>query len=378
MTHSPTSNRPTSALRRDPAVDALRGFALLGVVLANATWFAGKAQLISSSLDMAALAIINSIFTNRFFLMFSFLFGFGFTSQERRHQENSIKFRTRFARRMAVLFGFGLLHATFLFVGDILMLYAVCGGLLWLCRGLDVRTLFVLGAISVATGVLSQTFGYYLLSGPHGPAALPGEGFRGDFFEVVGFNISVLPSDVLPLTLLVNGPFALGMFLLGRAASIADMFPLKYTLQSSTRKLVVFSACISIPLSYIFYSFSFAAPGHDSVFAGLLWCAISPVAALTMALTAYDWFLSHENALLSRVMAAAGRNTLTAYILSSVLFCTVFYGWGLDKYDSLPASIILMVALGNYALIVALCAIWQTRFRLGPLEWVWRRLTDLK
>jgi uncharacterized protein len=380
MTLSPTLNLSGSAAKRDVAIDALRGFALLGVILANAPWFAGKAQLISSSyasLDLAALATINSVFTNRFFLIFSFLFGFGFTSQESRHPTHSVKFRTRFARRMAVLFGFGLLHATFLFVGDILMLYAVCGGLLWVCRGLQVRTLFVLGAISLAIGVVSQTFGYYLLSGPPGPAAYPGEGFRGSFAEVVGFNLSVFPSDVLPLTLLVNGPFALGMFLLGRSASIAGYFPLRNPLPANTRMFVAASSCVSILLSFIFYSFSFVAPGQESVVAAFLWCAISPVAALTIALTAYNWFLAHENSLLSRMMSATGRQTLTAYVLSSTLLCTIFYGWGLDKYDSLSAIIIFILALGIYTCIIAMCCLWQIQFRIGPLEWIWRSLTQM-
>jgi uncharacterized protein len=188
--------------KRIVAVDALRGFALLGVVIANSIWLSGHASLLGEThrnLDAAAFAVIGTVFTNRFFLIFSFLFGFGFSIQEQRHPANSHKFPAQYARRMAALFGFGALHATFLFVGDILMLYALLGGVLWLCRRLSVRILVQLGIFFAVVGVFTQAYGYWLISCmlTDNPTTA-GMGFRAGFLSIVGLNISVFWNGFCP------------------------------------------------------------------------------------------------------------------------------------------------------------------------------------
>jgi uncharacterized protein len=372
-------------LDRMLAVDALRGFALFGVVIANSIFFAGHASLQvkpHGMLDTAALAAIGTVFTNRFFLIFSFLFGFGFTIQEQRHPANSRKFAAQYGRRMTALFAFGAAHAAFLFVGDILMLYAVLGGALWFCRRLPVRILTQSGLFFAMAGALTQAYGYWLISGMLGdqPTA-SGTGFRADFFTIVELNIRIFWNDVLMLMLLINGVFAISMFFLGRAAYLSGYVPPSPAWLDKHRFHIATGLAVGLAASFTGFLFGHANSSlqhHPSLLATIVWCVASPVTAASMALVVYSWFVDHKNSAVVRLLADTGRNTLSAYILHSVIFCGLFYGWGFDLYDSKSASSVLLIALCVYLVILAVFHFWQRKFRYGPFEWLWRSITDLR
>jgi uncharacterized protein len=81
---------------------------------------------------------------------------------------------------------------------------------------------------------------------------------------------------------------------------------------------------------------------------------------------------------LLRPLAAVGRTTLTLYILQSLIFVPVFYGFGLGLYDDWNQLVRLWVGLGAIAAQLVLAHWWLRRFRYGPVEWVWRALTFLR
>ena len=76
-----------------------------------------------------------------------------------------------------------------------------------------------------------------------------------------------------------------------------------------------------------------------------------------------------------RPLAAVGRTTLTLYILQSLVFVPVFYGFGLGLYDDWNQMVRLWVGLGAIAAQLVLAAWWLRHFQYGPIEWVWRALT---
>jgi uncharacterized protein len=367
------------------AVDALRGFALSGVVIANSIWFSGHASLLSGAsgrLDATALAIIGTVFTNRYFLIFSFLFGFGFTVQEQRHPANSHRFAAQYARRMTALFAFGAVHASLLFVGDILMLYAVLGGALWFCRRLPVRTLMQLGVFFAIAGVFTQVYGYWLIYGmlSDNPTP-PGIGFRAGFLSIVTLNTKVFWNEVLTLMLLINGVMAMGMFFFGRAAYLSGYFPPSSAWFGKRRIYITTGLATGLAASFAGFLLGHANSDPQyvpSLLATIAWCVAGPVTAVSMALVAYSWFADHQESVLVRLLADTGRNTLSAYFLHSVIFCGLFYGWGFDLYDSMSASAVLLVAFGVYAVILTFFHFWQRQFRYGPFEWLWRSVTDMR
>ncbi|MFD1050261.1 DUF418 domain-containing protein, partial [Kibdelosporangium lantanae] len=128
-------------------VDALRGFALLGILIANIAFFASgyPAHLAtdpahSSWLDNGTEWAVRFFVDTKFYLLFSFLFGYSFTLQLDSAARASAAFTPRFLRRLGGLFVLGVLHAVLLFHGDILTTYAVLGLVLLAVKGISPRT----------------------------------------------------------------------------------------------------------------------------------------------------------------------------------------------------------------------------------------------
>ena len=131
--------------KRHVILDALRGFAILGIILANFPEFSLWTFSDPSGwtlTDKITRAVQTFFIDGKFYTLFSLLFGIGFSIQLSNAEG---RLRT-FYRRMAVLLVIGLLHLFFLWSGDILMLYAVCGMLLPLFRKLPARKILLCAA----------------------------------------------------------------------------------------------------------------------------------------------------------------------------------------------------------------------------------------
>jgi uncharacterized protein len=149
---------PTAARERIVTLDILRGIALLGVVIANVwLWFSGAwfrfpefhAQVRVFSLDAVVFNGIALFVSGKAITTFSFLFGLGFAIQMMRAEERGAAIGPVYRRRLAVLLLFGIVHAFFLWYGDILMVYAMLGFLLLLFRKRAERTLLIWAGVFV-------------------------------------------------------------------------------------------------------------------------------------------------------------------------------------------------------------------------------------
>src|SRR4051794_12527184 len=145
-------------------VDALRGIALLLILLVNVWYFSsGYAfQLVSDPaygpLDRLVAGAVELLFAMKAYLLFSFLFGYSFTLQLDSAARRGAAFGWSFLRRLSGLFMLGALHAVLLFHGDILTAYALLGLVLLAVRRIDPRTAlfaaaFVVGAIAFVVGL---------------------------------------------------------------------------------------------------------------------------------------------------------------------------------------------------------------------------------
>ena len=216
-----------SAGRSQP-IDAVRGFALLGIIVVNAQFFAAPitaAPVLTSAPDTLAFWFVSAFAMGKFFLIFSFLFGFGFATILTKSEASGQPVRGRFLRRLLALFVFGILHATFLFSGDILMLYACLGLALWMCRNWPVQRLIAVAAFTYAIAIACQV-GVVQFMGEEtfGASVEPGKGYLGGFLEGARQRVADWPI-VLTFVLIFNGPAALAMFLLGLAAGRSKMVP---------------------------------------------------------------------------------------------------------------------------------------------------------
>ena len=145
---------PIDRTSRIDAVDGLRGFALLGILFANAPW-AGEAG-VAGSLDSALGFLNHVLIENKFITLFSMLFGFGFSIQMQRAESKYINFSRYFVIRMLLLFVIDNLHTYILWNGDIIRAYALGGLFLLLVRKWPVRRLLITAVVFnvLVTGII--------------------------------------------------------------------------------------------------------------------------------------------------------------------------------------------------------------------------------
>lgn len=368
---------------RIQSLDALRGFALFGIILVNAPFFAGPpGGLAPETLaDHVALFVVTALFAGKFFLVFSFLFGFGFASILARSKSDEADLRGRFLRRLLALFAFGAAHAVFLFIGDILMLYALLGYVLWACRRLPFRRLVWISAGLLALGIVVQAVTLAVaaedLAGTTSTVAAE-TGYLGGFAQVLTARFAELPES-LGFILLFNGLPALSMFLLGLALGKSGLFPPsgpRLRLWAVWARLALFLGFGVSGLSTAGLTFGTSEAVLAVCLIGL--CISAPALSFGIVATAIDWAERRPKALLTRWLAVAGRGSLTGYILHSVILGAVFYGWGLGLYGQLGLAAVAGVAVLTFAVIVLVLNLWQRWFRYGPDEWLLRSFVDLK
>jgi uncharacterized protein len=79
-----------------------------------------------------------------------------------------------------------------------------------------------------------------------------------------------------------------------------------------------------------------------------------------------------------RPFGAVGRTALTNYLLQSILGTTIFYSYGLGWFGRVGPALLLIATVVVFAIQVAFSAWWLSRWRFGPMEWLWRSLTYRK
>ncbi len=168
---------PVAPAERIGAIDAARGFALLGIFFVNIITFAepfGRLLEFSpgdtSPPDRAAFYFVKTVCEGKFYPLFSTLFGAGMTIQMLRARRDPRPYWPRGLRRLAVLGALGLCHALFLWYGDILFIYAVMGLLLLATLRASPKVLAILGTVIVVFSVVIST-GFTLLTAAHPPEA---------------------------------------------------------------------------------------------------------------------------------------------------------------------------------------------------------------
>ncbi len=219
--------------RRLRDVDALRGLALFGIVMVNVWAFASayygrgvSDPALDDPLGRAVQFAVSLLFETKFYLLFSFLFGYSFTLQLAAAERAEASFRARMVRRHLALLAIGVVHGALLFHGDILITYALLGLLLLGLRGLSPRR-----AVGIALSLIALAGTAWLLLGIgahlegittdsgtiHRQAAETTAAWRDSAATVAAEHTRQLP-EALAFIVLAQGPSAFAMFLIGFAA----------------------------------------------------------------------------------------------------------------------------------------------------------------
>lgn len=396
---SKTNYSPVKPSERYVILDALRGFALLGICLANYPEFSlytfqpadVAASMPSAGVDRIVRFLQYVFIDGKFYTLFSLLFGMGFSIIiSHAEQKGNGAFRL-FYRRMAVLLAIGFLHLMFIWSGDILMLYALMGMVLPLFRNVSNRKMLSWAAfflvLPVAVDTLTQIFGVSL-SAPAVEAQWQYCRKYGITEENFGYWLRDADSYAQVFQFLIQGALVrvqefvdgnryfkvLGLFLIGyyigRQKIYVDLSAHRHLL----RRVSVIGFSVGLPLS-VAYAWS-AVGGHpfgNAAHSLLYAVSVYPLGFAYMSSLCLLYLRSSRSAVW-RALAAPGRMALTNYICQSIAGMFLFYGIGFGLGAGVGLSFTEIIALGVFVLQMLLSRLWLHYCLFGPLEWIWRMI----
>lgn len=419
---------PVSKQERIFAMDALRGFAVLGILLMNIVDFGlpGNAYIDPSIAGGDRGPNLVSWFANQIFFegkmraIFSMLFGAGAILLLTRGEERDHSLRPAdiYYRRTMWLILFGVLHAYLIWWGDILYPYGVIGLALFPLRKVKPKWLLTAGVILllILTGFnMAQSFERvekrekglaaqkaaaasqplteeqqeakkewedFLKEVKPGPKELAKQidAHRGSYWSVLKWRagkVAEFQSTGMYFFWIYDagGMMLIGMGLLGLGVLTAQrsrrfywtMVLLGYGVGGSLNALT----------GYRYWKSGFdpieGIAGFELGYAiGRLLVALAHI-GLLMLIIKSGWL----NWLTAR-LASAGQMALSCYLATSVICSTFFYGYGFGMYAKLQRYQLLYVVFAVWIFLLIISPIWLSRFRFGPMEWVWRSLTYWK
>ncbi|MCE3264094.1 MAG: putative rane protein [Pseudoduganella sp.] len=370
-------------------VDALRGFALLGILAVNIWAFADPYFAVginnpryAGALDLAVRFVAALLFETKFYLLFSFLFGYSFTLQMAAAERAGAAFRPRMQRRAFGLLVLGVLHGCFLFYGDILHLYGLLSFVLVTWAASQRAALRGAAVLLLLSALMLAVLGAVVMLAPEGmgadaePALAKLAAFHGDWRASLAYTMSEFPTTVA-LLLFAQGPSALAMFLLGRAAGRMQLF----AHVDAFRHLLPRVLKVGLPVGLAGATLYAAASEYDPdgtmiMFATALSYLTAPFLTASYVAGLLMLFDSRFSARVVSALAPMGKIALTNYLMQSVVMALLFTGYGLRLCNELPPLAVMALVFAIYFAQMTLSAWWLKRHTYGPAEWLLRAVTN--
>lgn len=394
---------------RIATLDIVRGVAVMGILAMNIVAFSMPFQAymnptaygLESQADLGSWVFSFIFVDGKMRGLFSFLFGAStllVIQQARAAGESPAKIHYA---RMFWLLIFGLIHFYFIWFGDILVMYALTGLVLFFFRNLKVRTLLVwavallLVQMTLMAGGAWQVhqFAAAVAGGHAEPDVVTAyQGFQEAFGQLsphsLAENMALFLGSwegLVHQRLVVQGlePFTslqffiaetLAYMLFGMAALKSGFFRGEWAM-ARYRKWALIGFAISLPayavIAWLLIRADFTVP---AVFA----CAIAATTPfrpiMVIAIAATIILLTRRGGWLVDRIAAAGRAAFTNYLGTSLLMTTLFYGYGLGWYGHLSRIQLWLPVIGAWIIMLLWSKPWLDRYRYGPFEWLWRSL----
>ncbi|MEV4579633.1 DUF418 domain-containing protein [Nonomuraea jabiensis] len=376
------------AAARIASVDSLRGFALLGILVVNIAFLASGYRMagmaepaFQSPLDWTVRFTVTLLVENKFYLLFSFLFGYSFTLQVDSAERQGRPFGPMFLRRLAGLLLIGLAHAVLLFPGDILTTYAAVGLALLIFRKLRPKAAVVLAVMLTAMLALGfvllallATFGLDMggtVADSAAEATKADTALAASALQIISEHLRKL-SLIIVFRVLFQGPAVLAACLIGLAVGKLGAMRDLSAHTGTLRKLQWTGFTVGLAGAFAYTTSAWHGTMHkfwgeavDLVTAPLLAAAY---AATFLRLLPYM-------PRIARALAAPGRMALSNYLAQSLICSLIFTGYGLALVDRVSPPLEVLIALGVFVCQVLYSHWWLKRHRYGPVEWLLRFLT---
>jgi uncharacterized protein len=384
---------------RADLLDALRGFAICGILLGNVQHLSGwsflsreqRALLPGAPVNDVASFLINWFVEGKFYSLFSLLFGIGFAVLLVRAERDGRDFVAFFRRRLRLLLGFGLVHAYLIWPGDILTLYALLGFALLAFRTRSDTALLRWTLVLFALPIIQYAVIMVFVGGivPDADAMAANREFMdglvltmssGTWPEITRVNIGGVIFGRYPELIFTGRPFkVLATFLIGLWIGRHRVWAEPHAHLPLLRRVAVTGLAVGLPLN-LGLAVLMRGDGYYLLQPiGLVHSVVYGIGVPALALGyAASFALLWQRLAVQRVFSrfvSAGRLALTNYIGQSVIATAIFNGWGLGWFGRLGLAASLGIALLILGAQLVGSRIWLRAYRFGPLEWVWRSLT---
>jgi len=399
----------TTAAGRIVTLDAVRGFAVCGILVMNivSMGMPGYAYVDPNyyggahGADLAAWALAYIFADGKMRALFTMLFGASLLlitdAAENREPGPA---RTHYAR-IFWLFAFGMLHAWFVWYGDILVEYAICGAIAFIGRKWKPSALIFAALCLIAFSAAHSLIQWHdvnvlqaLADGPNPPAdavrewnkvlaqTIPNPEVIGRELRLYHGSVAEAFAARAPMTTMFQTvvlpgvvPETLGFVFLGMALYRLGFWTSRW-LKRAYRWIIV--SGVAAILLYLPLTGAIVAHGFDPAFLPLAdaltlllrsFLALAYASALMLMMEARvaNWLMSR--------FAAAGRMAFSNYLGTSLIMTTIFYGYGLGLFGELHRTQLYLLVFGQWVLILGWSKPWLRHFRYGPFEYVWRSLS---
>lgn len=384
------SIKPTGVNERIISIDVMRGFALLGIFVVNMLFFHSPYIYINpytwfqNPSDFETFKMIDIFVQGSVYPLFSMLFGYGLAMQFLKSTANGGPFAKFAVRRLTVLLIIGCIHAFLIWAGDILITYALAGFVLILMIRLKPIWLLLISIFLflIPNGLLyglvylgsllepNATIIYTGIQEIEASIVAYGQGSWGDIFSqrladwlyMSGNGLIVISMLFTIVPFLLLGAAAAKWKLIERARELKV-----YWMITVLVMLIVGTVIKWLP--YLLEANLFTMGIQDTFGGPLQAIAYAGIIALVCSIPFAAKILSP--------ISKVGRMSMTTYLMQSIIATTIFYAYGFGLYGKIDLSTGTWMAIGIYAFQVVFAEIWFTKFKQGPVEMLWRKLTYL-
>jgi uncharacterized protein len=381
-----------NATPRLDVIDALRGFAIVSIMLVHNLEHFDLMYTVQGLpawmqvLDGWIWDSVFFLFGGKSYAIFSLLFGVTFFIQFYAREQRGEDFRARFAWRMALLFGFGVVNSMF-YEGDILTFYAVVGLLLIPVARLGNAAVFAIACLLMFQPLEWLAFFEALQNPDVKPADLASWAYFGKTY-------TYLAGDSLGATWignLTNGKLAVinwtwesgrlfqmpALFMLGMLAGRTSLFVASPQSRRFWIRTLLVAALLFLPL------FTAQSQLGQWIASEAMRRPLSVIAStwsnLALMLVLVSGFvLLFQSGLFTRALRLfmpLGKMSLTSYAMQSVVGSFIYYGYGLELYKVTGPTYCLLIGLALALLQGWFSVWWLKRHKQGPLEALWHHAT---
>ena len=375
------------------AIDALRGFAVMGIVLLhniehfNFYSFPETASPWLAQLDQHIWDLLFFLFSGKAYAIFALLFGFTFYLQQHNREKQGMDFRNRYMWRLILLLGFGFINASF-FPGEILVLYALLGFVLVPVRHLPDKAVAWIAFLLMLQPV---EWGKVIYACLH-PEAHPQQMIfsLGDVYPQLEGNsfVDMVKANFITGQLAsLNWAWCYGrvfqtasLFMIGMLLGRKGLFRPTGTNRESVMRFWVRTAFYALPTAIVLYYLKdFIYSQIESPFLQstmrTIWDSWYNLSFMLVMVSSFLLLYWTNGGKVQQVLVPYGKMSLTDYVTQSVIGSFIYYGYGLGMHLHLGTTASLLTGIVFFLVQLLFAHWWFRHFKRGPLETVWHRLT---